>query len=620
MVFVVPHALGVEPTSVDVVSQSGWQYLYGPERVPDSDLHASLVSSRFYENWMTPEFRTNSVAGVDWQNGTLPLGFASSANSLVGPLNTVLGDRLTPGRSRTTFLRNTFTIPDDLLGPYGIELTIDGGAQVYVDGEVVARANCCYDDQGEGFDRSLQLFDSARGSQRRDYFQIDGLSSGEHVVAVALLDYPATPQTDPSAIGLDLRLFSQGNVNYLVNRKGSDWRDPKSWLFGLPRPDQVAVVQGSGTATVLGDEAISGLVLPGRNFVRGSGMITLNGNGENSLIEATGELAVVYTKVELASAVDVFVGQDTRSLDVQHIQLNGQTLHKLGGGKLYVNGANATPNGEPGVIDIQEGSLGGFVHGDVISSGGAIDVDDYLTVTGSASAPVIVDLDAVISGDGQGDLQIEQLTVNVSNRFLPSFPATYELFPNWDSVSAQEFNLPNVGLMDWDTSRISEGILGIKRSDRQAACDLDQSGSCITRDLNLLMSAIFEKSNETEFDLNEDGVVDLADRDQWLVLAGESYGVSPLLTGDSNLDGVVDQADLNRLGVFWESERQGIWSQTDFNADGYIDAQDLNLLARNWQQEVQRVPSEQTAAVPEPSALILSVVCLLPLFHRRATR
>jgi hypothetical protein len=47
--------------------------------------------------------------------------------------------------------------------------------------------------------------------------------------------------------------------------------------------------------------------------------------------------------------------------------------------------------------------------------------------------------------------------------------------------------------------------------------------------------------------------------------------------GDVDLNGVVDAADLNTLGINWYQEGKG-WADGDFNGDGIVNASDLNDL------------------------------------------
>lgn len=54
--------------------------------------------------------------------------------------------------------------------------------------------------------------------------------------------------------------------------------------------------------------------------------------------------------------------------------------------------------------------------------------------------------------------------------------------------------------------------------------------------------------------------------------------------GDTNLDGMVDIADLGNLATNWQSSNA--WTGGDLNYDGFVDITDLGLLATNWQAGV----------------------------------
>lgn len=143
------------------------------------------------------------------------------------------------------------------------------------------------------------------------------------------------------------------------------------------------------------------------------------------------------------------------------------------------------------------------------------------------------------------------------------------------------------------------------------ACDLDDDGSCQVTDIDTLIMAIEAGAENLAFDLNADGTVDVGDADTWLTQAAIENGfAAPYPIGDANLDGAVDQADLNTLGVHWQQPGKR-WSEGNFaissNTEfGVVDSHDLTALAVNWRQTVP-----QTAAVPEPGISLVVVVLLL---------
>jgi hypothetical protein len=146
-------------------------------------------------------------------------------------------------------------------------------------------------------------------------------------------------------------------------------------------------------------------------------------------------------------------------------------------------------------------------------------------------------------------------------------------------------------------------------------CDFDDDGLCNTVDIDLLGKEIIAGTNDTAFDMNSDGAVNLADQDQWRADAADKNGFAePYLNGDANLDGSVTAPDLNALGSNWQTSPDP-WSSGDFNADGFVDAGDLNLLGTNWQKSIPLAAAGQ--AVPEPSSLVLLAIAGLALSLRR---
>ncbi len=168
-------------------------------------------------------------------------------------------------------------------------------------------------------------------------------------------------------------------------------------------------------------------------------------------------------------------------------------------------------------------------------------------------------------------------------------------------------NAGGIGLSDWPRGFASEW------NDVQAdntlyylvefdtiglTCDLDASGTCDIVDIDLLMNAIAAETDDSAFDLNDDGRVNDADRDVWLADAGPANGFAgPFLVGDSNLNGTVAVEDLNALGLTWTSDNSN-WSNGNFTGAG-SNAGDLNALALNWQDSVPAA----ALAVPEPGFL-----------------
>ena len=147
------------------------------------------------------------------------------------------------------------------------------------------------------------------------------------------------------------------------------------------------------------------------------------------------------------------------------------------------------------------------------------------------------------------------------------------------------------------------------------AGDFSGNGVLDVADLDSIVGEIGVRTNNGVFDLNGDADVNQADVTQWLSDAAVHNGFNEAyLAGDSNLDGSVNATDLNNLGLNWR-QNVALWSGGDFMADGSVNAADLNELALNWQHSIPMALTA-SAPVPEPSALLLTVVGLALAWRR----
>ena len=128
---------------------------------------------------------------------------------------------------------------------------------------------------------------------------------------------------------------------------------------------------------------------------------------------------------------------------------------------------------------------------------------------------------------------------------------------------------------------------------------------------------------DSRFDCSGDGLLTVEDiecvssleqRDRILTKAGESELGDPYRLGDTNLDGAVNSADLNVIGLNWQQNESG-WYAGDFNLDGRVDASDLNYVGLNW------LYSAQVTAVQvcEPNATNHLLIAIVLIFLKRKT-
>ena len=113
-----------------------------------------------------------------------------------------------------------------------------------------------------------------------------------------------------------------------------------------------------------------------------------------------------------------------------------------------------------------------------------------------------------------------------------------------------------------------------------------------------------------KYDLNDDGVVDNLDINEWLasIAIGDGYD-SPYLRGDTDLDRDIDLTDFSGLAAnFDPSGISGpyLWAHGNFDGDSDVDLSDYNSLASNFS-----AVGYGTVAVPEPTAAFLALLALL---------
>ena len=178
----------------------------------------------------------------------------------------------------------------------------------------------------------------------------------------------------------------------------------------------------------------------------------------------------------------------------------------------------------------------------------------------------------------------EEMFIVMNNGILSSVPGDPADFPN--SLIVDYVRV-------WDSKPPGNGH----------ACDFNGDAVCDILDLDLLQYDGLA-SQDARYDLTDDGLVDLLDRDFWLSELGT-------VVGDFNLDGKVNTADLNDLGINWQKSDAVSYSSGDANGDGRVATQDLNDLAINWQFGVANATT-----VPEASLPWWVIIGILLLVHR----
>ena len=125
--------------------------------------------------------------------------------------------------------------------------------------------------------------------------------------------------------------------------------------------------------------------------------------------------------------------------------------------------------------------------------------------------------------------------------------------------------------------------------------DVDGSSTIGPSDVDALVAAVNANETDTRFDLNDDGNVDQLDIDHWVAsLANTFYG-------DANLNGLIEQADLDAVLQNW-GRQDGGWATGDYNGDGFVAQTDLDLVLQGWGSSA--APVFNADAVPEPATAL----------------
>lgn len=182
----------------------------------------------------------------------------------------------------------------------------------------------------------------------------------------------------------------------------------------------------------------------------------------------------------------------------------------------------------------------------------------------------------------------------------------------YDSVSFGEITEIQFHAGAIDGSR-SNGILdrwSILRFDGIPIGDFNRNGLVDIGDIDLLTAEVKQGSNNLEFDLVVDEIVDQFDRILWVKDIANTW------FGDSNLDGEFNSSDLVSVFLAGEYEDEidlnSTWEGGDWDGDGDFNSSDLVIALRDGGYEAG--PRSAVASVPEPSIFInlfWVMVCLL---------
>ncbi len=253
---------------------------------------------------------------------------------------------------------------------------------------------------------------------------------------------------------------------------------------------------------------------------------------------------------------------------------------------------------DPALLEIEAGSTGTFRFNVLDSpSTSAISLSDLVGAPFDFTVVNNSDWD-MFQGNSYYVSDYNQSTISLTLEIAPDSP-TGE-FPLHAQLAGNRNG--RWGLVETYTVRITEVA-------PELACDFNGDRLCNVSDIDLLTAVgdltigVSVPPADPAFDFDANGVIDINDINLWLAAAASENGFSePFLSGDADLNGMVDAADLNALALHWRQQVPN-WSDGDFTGNGAVDAADLNKLALNWRNSVPLAAATQN--LPEPSAAVL---------------
>ena len=244
------------------------------------------------------------------------------------------------------------------------------------------------------------------------------------------------------------------------------------------------------------------------------------------------------------------------------------------------------------------------------------DVDRLNDVTlGFTGTRKMVSIDLDSSGDpaiGYGDQQAIHFATRQGNEWNEQIVLEADDVP-YNGMVVMRFNpvtdLPTMVFWQSDGDDLVR-IVSMLPTDQDSPGDFNNDGILDANDVDLLARAVSESSNDSQFDLNEDALVNSDDHTYWIKNLKNTY------FGDSNLDGEFNSEDFVQVFAAGKYE-DGVlhnsgWAEGDWNGNREFESTDFVYAFRDGGFE--KGPRTNLTAVPEPHpSILLFLVSLMTM-------
>jgi hypothetical protein len=564
LVMAIGCAVSVEASDL-IGYGANWSYLHTLDGL-DGD--PAGTDDDFIDTWFQPDYDTTSP--IAW-SGPSPEPFAYGnadgdhieAFKPTSPFfQREVGTLLTqpPGERYTSYFRHEFTTTQDSTD-VAIEILVDDGTKVYLDGQEILSFNCCeFAEAGQ----PAEYAERSRGEGNEFGYafgrlpDLDTVPSGDHVLAVEV------HQWDPASsdMGFSMRLYD-GFVREDYIDSGSSWK----YFEGTAEPSggtlDWAKSSFDDSEWASGPEGFGYERDPERPT---DSVVPLLGT---PLQEMEGNYSTVYLRKNFSVADASLINSMILEVDYDDAFF------------AYVNGSLVASS----VPDPDDDPLTGVPHD---TTGQDLQADHESTNgSGDPGESFFVDLREFPGLLQTGDDNVVAIQgVNLD--------------PSSDFVLAQ------MVLTGFGERGARVGLPG----------DFDNDGVLDTGDIDALSVEVRGGRNNQRFDLNSDNLVNDVDRAIWVENLKRTY------FGDANLDGEFNTRDF--VFVFTAGEYEdGVagnssWQDGDWNGDGEFTSRDFVTAFIGGGFEAG---PRGAAAVPEPSSgcLLLAGLAVVACRIQRRT-